>query len=917
MKKRLHSLMILLFLGNVAVASHIVGGEFELLHIQGYQYRLNMILYFDDIHGEPGAREGWVQVGIFEKRSNRLVSLVQLPLESETNVNYTQPICSHGELVTERFLYTTNLTLPPEIYNDPQGYYIAWERCCRNYNISNIYSEDQNSNPRGTARYAGQTFYLEFPPVVKDGIPFVDSTPRLFPPLNDYACTSRPYYADFTGRDDDNDSLVYSLVTPLSTHTGEPYPTDYIPAPYPYPPVQWRPANPFIGSNRDFSLSNIMDGNPDLSISSNGILRVTPQIPGLFVFAVKVEEYRDKIKIGETRRDFQMLVVRGCAPANPPNIVGRRFQDANFSNDNPLSIFFPNTTLDDQRCIVVRVSDLDSKNPEDNFTENVTIKAVALNFNNQTIQNIIPQLNGATLVNGSTADFKICFPECPYINGVAKIGIIALDDACSVPLTDTLKINLIVEPPTNNKPYFVIPPTPSEDPITVTLKEGTSMSWSIVVKDDDLNSITVTEKPEGFVTSQVGIKFVTQQNNGTVNATVTWDAFCDIYNFTKKSEFAYSVIFEDQDKCNTIDPISKTFNLKVELQNNASPTIMTDLTATPQRYINGITKKIYETLQFKVTGSDLIDNDLLTLTGKLLGGNYSDYGVEITPPVASNRGTATQDFLWTLKCAPFDLSKKIDFDFQFVVLDEKNKCRLYLSDTVDVSVTVLPPDNTAPSIQVTIINPTPETSGNEINTFVRTPIDILIRGTDSDVFGQKDILTIDMEVVGKQRPEGITFEPATGTSPLEATFNWISNCSLITVDNYKDKFQFRFKVTDNRCFSSKKDSVDVYIQIEDNKSDFESFKPPNFFSPNQDNYNQYFTMEVEDLQTRQITNILPKDNCFVQYDGIRIYNRWGKELFQSKGRDFKWDGNNQPAGTYFYFINFTNKEFRGTVTIVY
>ena len=82
------------------------------------------------------------------------------------------------------------------------------------------------------ARAAGQTFYLEFPPVVKDGQPFINSSPRLFPPLNDYACPRKPYYVDFAGVDDDGDSLVYSLVTPLSTHSIIAIPP-LLPAPYP------------------------------------------------------------------------------------------------------------------------------------------------------------------------------------------------------------------------------------------------------------------------------------------------------------------------------------------------------------------------------------------------------------------------------------------------------------------------------------------------------------------------------------------------------------------------------------------------------------------------------------------------------------------------------------------------------------
>ena len=54
-----------------------------------------------------------------------------------------------------------------------------------------------------------------FPRSLKTDNHFINSSPRLFPPLNDYACPRKPYYVDFAGVDDDGDSLVYSLVTPL------------------------------------------------------------------------------------------------------------------------------------------------------------------------------------------------------------------------------------------------------------------------------------------------------------------------------------------------------------------------------------------------------------------------------------------------------------------------------------------------------------------------------------------------------------------------------------------------------------------------------------------------------------------------------------------------------------------------------
>ena len=223
------------------IASHIVGGEFEIVHVSGEQYRVSLILYFDELNGLEGARDNNFTTAIFRKRDNALIQNVFFSGYSITNVDYTQPECSHGEIVTSKLVYSTLMTLSATRYNDPDGYYIVWERCCRNYTITNIYSDD----PSVGNRSAGQTFYLEFPPVVKDGQPFINSSPRLFPPLNDYACPRKPYYVDFAGVDDDGDSLVYSLVTPLSTHSIDPFPPLF---PRPYPETTWKPP---------FSLQNI------------------------------------------------------------------------------------------------------------------------------------------------------------------------------------------------------------------------------------------------------------------------------------------------------------------------------------------------------------------------------------------------------------------------------------------------------------------------------------------------------------------------------------------------------------------------------------------------------------------------------------------------------------------------------------
>ena len=904
MKKRILLLFLLTtpFLGK---ASHIVGGEFELIHLKDFLYKLNMVLYFDEINGNPGAKDlTGVNVRIFRQFDNARMMDIFLPYITKTNVEYTQPECSHGELITSKIVYSAIITLTPENFDHAGGYYIAWERCCRNYTISNIFSDIPGTGPN----YAGQTFYLEFPPVVKDGQPFVDSTPRLFPPLNDFACPNRPYYTDFGGIDDDGDSLVYTLVTPLNTKSADALPPpDQRPRPRPYPDVKWR---------TPYGLNNIMNGAPDLRISRDGFLRVTPTFQGLFVFAVKVEEYRDHVKIGETRRDFQMLVVDGCPVAQPPQILGKKLADASFTYNNTMDVFFANTVVNGQRCIQVQVSDPDSQSAADNFQERIKIKAIPLNFKKD-ISGILPTITNATLVNGSTSEFTICFPECPYfIGGAYQIGIVAMDDACSLPLSDTLKINVLVDPPLNHKPYFT-----STNPVNSTLNEGQQGAWPFTVVDDDNDPLIISVLTNGFVLATAGMTFnIFNQQPGSANGEIKWDAFCDIYNFTQRTSFQVKVQVEDQDRCLLPDPAKATYNLNVILPGNASPTIDTDLTPSPnERSVLGLTRRINQSLNFKVTGRDVADNDYLVLSGRGKDFNMTDYGVTLSPTPAVGNGLASSDVHWEIKCTTTDLNVKNTFDFQFIVVDNANKCRLYKADTVDVELKILPPLNQPPVLSVVNKN-TSSTAlyNNGINIILGPTIELQLTGTDGDLVPLKDNLTLDLVTnPAGVDPKGYSFSRVAGVSPIETTFKWTPDCSIFEKGVYENEYTFTFRLDDDHCLTAKKDSVTIKIKVKDIDGTDKEFIPPNFFSPNGDNVNDYFAMETKDPVTGELKNILPNDNCASQFQSVHIVNRWGNQVFQSTDRNFKWYGTGDSAGVYYYSLSFSKKEYRGSVSLRY
>jgi gliding motility-associated-like protein len=111
-------------------------------------------------------------------------------------------------------------------------------------------------------------------------------------------------------------------------------------------------------------------------------------------------------------------------------------------------------------------------------------------------------------------------------------------------------------------------------------------------------------------------------------------------------------------------------------------------------------------------------------------------------------------------------------------------------------------------------------------------------------------------------------------------------------------------VTVNGC--SAKDSV--IIHFEDCVLELVM---PNVFSPNGDGANQVFT---------------PVAIRGVAEAGLRIWNRWGQEVFATTDARPSWDGriagNPAPEGIYYWVLNYTSRknasrgELHGTVTLV-
>ena len=293
--------LFVLALPLTSLATHQVGGQIEMRATNNApgQYRIIVTQYLES--GPRADQQAGGNLGIFRKRDN-----VQMLVFSTREVGQRQPVVYANEFCAEqrnlRFIVATfeaAIQLTPATYSDAQGYYISYQTRNRNGGINNI------NNPIQT----GYTFYLEFPALQQNGQLFPNSSPRFGPINGEYVCLGDPFTFPFGGTDPDGDELRYSMVTPLDQKASQNNAQNGVSA-APYPDVTWLSS---------FGANNAIPGSPTLSIDANtGELSVTATQLGLFVFAVKVEEYRNGVKIGEVRRDFQFLVI-DCPPQTTPD----------------------------------------------------------------------------------------------------------------------------------------------------------------------------------------------------------------------------------------------------------------------------------------------------------------------------------------------------------------------------------------------------------------------------------------------------------------------------------------------------------------------------------------------------------------------------------------------------------------------
>jgi gliding motility-associated-like protein len=291
-----------LLIFQLAEATHIVGGEIYYDNLGGGNYKLHMKVYRDCINGIPPF-DGFPNSNgdiidavftVFDANGNVMQTGIFTPLIFTTVPPTNNSPCAPataGNACVEEALYEATVNLPPLA----GGYYIAYQRCCRNATILNLI------NPGSI----GATYWEHIP---GPEVVVVNNSPRFTnrPPI--YICAGIPIAFDHMATDPDGDSLVYTLCTPFNgldvtcpvlDPTNANCPTANTPPPY--------ISVPFISP---YSSSYPMSSSPAINVNPNtGFLDGVPNITGQWVVGVCVSEYRNGQLIGVHHRDFQFNVI--------------------------------------------------------------------------------------------------------------------------------------------------------------------------------------------------------------------------------------------------------------------------------------------------------------------------------------------------------------------------------------------------------------------------------------------------------------------------------------------------------------------------------------------------------------------------------------------------------------------------------
>ncbi|HEX5003242.1 MAG TPA: T9SS type A sorting domain-containing protein [Bacteroidia bacterium] len=253
--KKILTLCIALLAGYSVQATHLMGGELTVEHIGGNDYVIHFTAYRDTL-GIPFATTA--QFDVYDSSYTYLFSSTTSQF---TNSGSLLPGYPYG---VETYFFIDTISV-----SGPGTYHVSWTNCCRNGAIQNL------TDPLAENMFLTTTF--------TNIAGAANSTPVFLAPPVTFLPINQPWQYNSLPFDIDGDSMTWSIDTPLTAMNA--YCTGWL------TPSAAAPADAF-------TIDPV-----------TGEISWTPDALGNFVASILVEEFRSGQKIGEIRRDYQMIVI--------------------------------------------------------------------------------------------------------------------------------------------------------------------------------------------------------------------------------------------------------------------------------------------------------------------------------------------------------------------------------------------------------------------------------------------------------------------------------------------------------------------------------------------------------------------------------------------------------------------------------